>query len=76
MHLYPNPTTNHFTLELPEFEEGTEVNIIDIQGHLLDTYFTTETVNEIETTDFPAGLYFVQVRQGVAHTTLKLVVIK
>ena len=75
--LYPNPTNNHFTLEIPTYEESTsEITITDTQGRIINTHFTTETINEIETTDLPAGLYFVQVRQGMAHTILKLVIIK
>ncbi len=74
--LYPNPTAEHFTLEIPEYEEATQVIISDAQGRIIDTRSIYSSINEIETNDLPNGMYYVKVQQGERSKILKLVIIK
>jgi hypothetical protein len=74
--LYPNPTTDRFTLQVPEYEAATEVLITDIQGRLIDKRSLYSSINEIETNELPNGIYFVRIAQGERSTVLKLVIVK
>jgi Secretion system C-terminal sorting domain len=68
--LYPNPAADRFTLELPPYENPTEIQLTDAQGRTIKMLQTTESTAEINSADYPAGVYFVQVRQGEAQTVL------
>jgi Secretion system C-terminal sorting domain len=74
--LYPNPTTDHFTLQTPEYDNATEVMIVNTQGQIIDKQQIFDTTNEIQTHEMPNGVYYVRIAQGQRSTTLKLVVIK
>jgi hypothetical protein len=74
--LYPNPTTDRFTLQVPEYEAATEVLITDIQGRIIDKRSLYSSINEIETNELPNGIYFVRIAQGERSTVLKLVIVK
>jgi hypothetical protein len=74
--LYPNPTTDRFTLQTPEYDAATEVSISDTQGHLISKQNVYTTSNKIETYELPNGFYYVHVAQGERSTVLKLVVMK
>ena len=74
--LYPNPTTDRFTLQTPEYDAATEVSICDTQGRLISTQNVYTTTNEIETHELPNGVYYVRIAQGERSTVLKLVIMK
>jgi hypothetical protein len=75
--LYPNPTSDRFTLEIPDFPDGiTTLSVIDIQGHLLNQQNVTNTVNEVNTSDLPVGMYYLFVTQGLRREVLKLAIIR
>ena len=74
--LYPNPSTDHFTLNTPDYEAATEVSIVNTQGQIIDKRNIFGTTNEIETHELPNGLYYIRMAQGERSTVLKLVVMK
>ena len=76
INLYPNPTTDRFTLQTPEYDNATEVSISDTQGRLISKQNIYTTTNEIETHEMSNGIYYVRIAQGERSTVLKLVVIK
>ncbi len=67
LRLYPNPTTNSFTLELPApASAGTRIRITDPTGRLA-LEATVEVGSErqlVKADTLPAGLYFVQVMEA------------
>jgi hypothetical protein len=73
--LYPNPTVAHFTLQTPEYDNATEVMIVNTQGQIIDKQQIFGTTNEIQTHELPNGVYYVRIAQGNRSTILKLVVI-
>jgi hypothetical protein len=74
--LYPNPTADHFTLNIPDCEAATEVTIVNTQGQIIDKRNIFGTTNEIETHKLPIGMYFVRIAQGKRSTVLKLVIVR
>jgi hypothetical protein len=73
--IYPNPANNQFIVALPPSESPTNIIITDIQGRVIEIHQTTNTLHEINTANYAAGMYFVKVQQGNIHETLKLVVL-
>ena len=72
--LYPNPANDQFILAMPPYENPTNIIITDMQGRVIDIHQTTDTLHEINTSDYAAGMYFVQVQQGTTKQVLKLVI--
>jgi hypothetical protein len=75
--LYPNPVKNKLTIELPNSIKNVEVTIADITGKMI--YATSETDTEkidVNTEDFAAGIYVVQIQTADFIATRKLVVEK
>lgn len=78
--LYPNPATDNVTVEVPVFEEESNVTVslFDASGRLTQQQQRTVGKEDnrfvFELQDLPAGVYFVQVRSGEQSNTRKLVV--
>ena len=60
--IYPNPTTDNFTIELPESYFSESVQIFDITG--CEVYQSMEKLNQINvpSATWAKGIYFYQVR--------------
>ena len=77
IHLFPNPATNHVTIDLPNVKEKVEINIADITGKVIYTTIAGETQKiEVDTKDLAAGIYAVQIKTADFIATKKLVVEK
>ncbi len=75
--VYPNPSTSHFTISLPSNNKKTEVTITDITGKIIYTTTITNSEKiEVNTKDFSAGVYLVQIQIGDFIETKKLIVAK
>lgn len=65
--VYPNPTTGVFIVELSKITEQADITITDLQGKMIT--HTTLSKNQAPTatislTDYAAGMYLIQVRDG------------
>ena len=81
INLFPNPTNNHLTIALGSNNKKVEITILDITGKIIPiaigTTTSTETQKiEVNTKDFKAGVYLVQVKSTDFIATKKLVVEK
>ncbi len=70
MSIHPNPSDEHFTLELDYPVSGqTDVVVMDIQGGVVYRYSFEAVLGEKRyelafPSDLSSGVYFVEVRQG------------
>lgn len=71
--VYPNPTNSHFSIDLGQVYENTNVSIADINGRLIDS----KSFHQTQTIDFPleasAGVYLVIVNSGEKKSVFKLI---
>lgn len=67
--IYPNPNAGEFTVEL---SQETSVNIVNGIGQVVYSKMLNGD-NKINLSNQPAGIYFVQLKQGNATKTLKVV---
>ena len=84
INIFPNPATNHVTIDLPKANEKVDITIADITGKII--YTTAESKMqkiEVNTEDFAKGIYFVQIlreesfgQSGGFVATKKLVIEK
>ena len=75
--LYPNPATSKVVIA-PISEEDTpiEVNIYNLQGQVMLNQKLSNTLTELDTTEFSNGVYIVEVRQSTRVGRKKLVIQK
>ena len=81
INIFPNPATNNLTITLGSSSKKVEITILDITGKIIPiaigTTTSTETQKiEVNTKDFKAGVYLVQVKSTDFIATKKLVVEK
>jgi hypothetical protein len=77
INLYPNPATNHLTIDLPNVKEKVAVTIADISGKIIYSTTARETRKiEVNTKDFAEGIYVVQIQTADFIRSKKLVVEK
>ncbi len=73
--LFPNPATNLFTINISSNYKKAEVTITDITGKIIYTATVTEQEKtEVNTKDFAAGVYLVQIQTTDFIETKKLIV--
>ena len=68
--LYPNPSTNQFTIQLPQGLQLQKVNVYSVLGRLVIS--AQEKV--IQTKDLSQGVYLVEVKTDKGKSTKKLIV--
>ncbi|WP_085766334.1 LamG-like jellyroll fold domain-containing protein [Nonlabens spongiae] len=74
--LYPNPAIDgYFNLDFMGIEGEKTVQVVDLQGRLVESYRTTETqLFKINTENMAAGVYLVEVDGGIGTASFKVVV--
>ena len=77
INLFPNPVNNHLTIALGSNNKKVDVTITDITGKIIYATTASETQKiEVNTEDFKAGIYVVQIQSADFIATKKLVVEK
>ena len=67
LHIYPNPSSGSFTLELPEMDNIATVSIINITGEMIETRILENTSAQkviFELKNIPVGNYIINVNSG------------
>ncbi len=59
LRIFPTLTNDKLFIEMPEVAQG-QLNILDINGQIIQQYEQTTTQMQINVSDLPAGIYFVQ----------------
>ncbi len=62
VHVYPNPVTDHLTLEVPEELLNHRFTILDAFGRTIFNGTISESKQEIETTKLEAGTYYLSIK--------------
>lgn len=75
--LFPNPANNHLTIDLGTYNKEVQATITDITGKVIykTAAFSTQNI-EVNTEDFPTGIYVVQILSTDFIATKKLVIEK
>jgi hypothetical protein len=79
--VYPNPGDGRFTLSIPSDTDGeADISVLDGFGKLIKTVrwsvFEGITVNELDLTYLPGGVYHINIRQGEIVQTKKVVIVR
>lgn len=69
--IYPNPTSNSFTIET-NFTQDKTVYIIDLQGKILLQFNSNKSTESIDCAPLANGTYLVQVKTNAVQRTKKL----
>jgi hypothetical protein len=79
--VYPNPGDGRFTLSIPGDTDGeADISVLDGFGKLIQTVrwsvYEGITVNELDLTHLPGGVYHINIRQGDMMQTKKVVIVR
>jgi hypothetical protein len=74
MLLFPNPANEQITIRIPTFETGTVISIYSVEGKLVKQVKMEALSTIIATNDLANGVYIVQLNNGKATVSKKLVV--
>jgi len=72
--MYPNPSDNYVTLQLPSGTNKANVKIFDYLGKTLIQKNLNNTNNNLDVSNLSAGIYFVRIQSDIKVGTKKLVV--
>ena len=77
INIYPNPSTNYFTIALTHISKKVEIIITDISGKIIYSVSETEKQNiKVNADDFAQGIYLVKIQSEDFLKTEKLIVTK
>ena len=71
--LYPNPTSEDFTVTILGSGDDVTVTLLDITGRVLDTKITNNKTTTFQARNLPSGCYFVSTTIGGNTYTQKLI---
>lgn len=72
--IFPKPVHNFFTIDLKELSVEADVVIFNLEGKpVFQKSYANKGFLEIEFYDYPAGIYFVQVKTEKTNAVLKLI---
>lgn len=72
LEVYPNPAKDHIIVRLPS--AASRIEIFDVSGRTVTSITSGETEFEIDTHNFPSGLYFIKAIEGKSVLTKKFIV--
>ena len=58
---YPNPNNGHFSISVPSSLIGNNIEIRDINGKLLRSFFVNDEWQEINLNDLARGSYWLKI---------------
>ena len=75
INIYPNPACSSFTIDLPlELIETATISVINLGGKLVKILTTKNKNNIVDTSNWSAGIYIVQVQSGKTVTIKQIVI--
>ncbi|MGZ6522284.1 MAG: T9SS type A sorting domain-containing protein, partial [Bacteroidia bacterium] len=71
--LFPNPASDHLTLELPANISKTSIQIFNATGELEYSSTITNQRTDIDVSSFASGIYFIQISTGKSIANKKFI---
>ncbi len=75
--IYPNPSDGRITVEIPNTDQGSSeisISVYNSTGNTLLLENTSESIFNIDLSEFPKGLYYIKVVNGRGGSTEKLII--
>ncbi len=74
IYIYPNPTSNNFTVNLLPTGEDFKINIYNSIGQLIESKSTTKQLEHFNTNGYSKGLYNVEIQTKNTNLFKKLII--
>jgi hypothetical protein len=73
--VFPNPTSDYLTVNIPLSEKATQINILSTSGQIILHMIINEndTAAIVDVNGIPPGIYFISMNQGAQVENLKFV---
>ena len=74
--VYPNPAKNHITIKVSELNEtqSIQLKIVDVLGHVIHEATLSYGMNELNTSNYPSGLYTIEITQHQNSIHQKIII--
>jgi hypothetical protein len=72
--IWPNPATDHISIQYQHADEPMTVSILDMQGHVIRQKRNVVSGSELEISTLPSGIYIIQLSNGEGIGYKKLVI--
>lgn len=75
VHLFPNPVHHFFSIKSEDklLENNTSVILFDVNGKALQSFFLTDSHQQIDISAYTKGIYFVRIETKLGPVTKKIV---
>src|SRR5204862_1561126 len=74
--IYPNPSTNYFTIKFGDYKNRVDVIITDVTGKIIFKTFADTPELKVNTKNFAEGIYIARIQSGDFIETKKLIIKK
>lgn len=71
--IFPNPAESVLTIQMPTFDEPSQLIIIDILGKTVLNRFLINSTTKIDVSSFSSGLYFLNFQSSASKQTFKFI---
>lgn len=71
--LFPNPANDILTLKIPEEFQNPTVDILTLQGKIIQSFHISKNQNRLDVSMLPEGIYLVRIRYAENQITKKVV---
>jgi hypothetical protein len=72
--IYPNPASNYFTIQQPQFIKASTISIYNALGELVYQTSTSNLSETIATENFAKGIYTINIQTQVGNVFKKLII--
>ncbi len=74
--IYPNPATNILNINVPTFVDVADLRLLNISGQVVLKTQLLSDKNQIQISELPSGVYFLEIEQGGKIIRKKIIVQK
>ena len=71
--IFPNPAESVLTIQMPTFDEPSQLIIIDILGKTVLNRFLINLTTKLDVSSFSSGLYFLNFQSSASKQTFKFI---
>ncbi len=70
--IYPNPSENKFTIEIPNIKGIAKISVYSITGQLVKEFNSVNSIIDFETINLEKGIYFLKIKLNDKIKTFKI----
>lgn len=74
--VYPQPANNVLNIEIPAELLSATIQLSDATGRVVGSIIAAKTLNEISVSEFPQGIYFINISKGERQLNSRIIIVR